>query len=96
MAKGPIPDKPAGRPKTQDMLALARAFYGMPGHSVGGALHIVLDDGNLEEHHIRWCLEQAKAGGCHCGLARCSYAIVLADLLLKMTGTQRRKLYRQL
>lgn len=24
---------------------------------VGGALHIVLDDGNTEDHHIEWCLE---------------------------------------
>ena len=22
----------------------------------GGALHIVLDDGNFEDHHIKWCL----------------------------------------
>ncbi len=25
----------------------------------GGALHIVLDDGNIENHHIRWCLENS-------------------------------------
>lgn len=23
----------------------------------GGALHIVLDDGNFEDHHIEWCLD---------------------------------------
>lgn len=26
-------------------------------HGVGGPLHIVLDDCNLEDHHIIWCLE---------------------------------------
>lgn len=24
---------------------------------VGGALHIVLDDGNTEDHHIKWSIE---------------------------------------
>ena len=26
-------------------------------NGVGGALHIVLDDGNTEDHHIKWCIE---------------------------------------
>lgn len=26
---------------------------------VGGALHIVLDDGNFEDHNIVWCLENS-------------------------------------
>lgn len=30
-------------------------------HTAGGALHIVLDDGNTETHHIRWCLENSIA-----------------------------------
>ena len=24
----------------------------------GGLLHIVTDDGNLEDHHIKWCLDE--------------------------------------
>lgn len=28
-------------------------------HSAGGALHIVLDDGNTESHHIQWCLDNS-------------------------------------
>lgn len=28
-------------------------------NGVGGALHIVLDDGNTEDHHIKWCIEHA-------------------------------------
>ena len=27
-------------------------------NGVGGALHIVLDDGNTEDHHIKWCVEE--------------------------------------
>lgn len=30
-------------------------------HSAGGALHIVLDDGNTESHHIQWCLDNSIA-----------------------------------
>lgn len=29
--------------------------------SVGGALHIVLDDGNTEDHFINWCIENSIA-----------------------------------
>lgn len=32
------------------------AVYGCS--SVGGALHIVLDDENIEDHHIRWCVDE--------------------------------------
>ena len=28
-------------------------------YPTGGALHIVLDDGNTESHHIIWCLENS-------------------------------------
>ena len=27
--------------------------------SVGGGLHIVLDDGNVEDYHIEWCMKEA-------------------------------------
>ena len=29
-------------------------------NGVGGALHIVLDDGNTEDHHIEWCIENMQ------------------------------------
>ena len=28
-------------------------------HPCGGMLHIVLDDGNVEDHHIYWCMVNA-------------------------------------
>jgi hypothetical protein len=34
-----------------------RLVYSYSG--VGGGLHIVLDDGNVEDHHIKWCIEEA-------------------------------------
>lgn len=32
-------------------------FYSNPACNVGGPLHIVVDDGNVEEANIRWCCE---------------------------------------
>lgn len=34
----------------------------MPGNSTGGPLHIVLEDENVEEQHILWCVEHGREG----------------------------------
>jgi hypothetical protein len=34
---------------------LVEILYEDLGEGCGGLLHIVLDDGNLEDHHILWC-----------------------------------------
>ncbi len=47
--------------KTEAALALVRQVYDAPGGNVGGNLHIVLDDWNLETGSIEWCLEQSGA-----------------------------------
>lgn len=36
---------------------LVRLLYDDLGECCGGLLHIVLDDGNLEDHNIQWCIE---------------------------------------
>lgn len=36
---------------------LVKLLYHDLGESCGGLLHIVLDDGNLEDDHIRWCID---------------------------------------
>jgi hypothetical protein len=84
MARGPIPDKPRERPTVPDVLPLAYAYYEKPGNSAGGSLHSVLDDGNLEEHHVLSAFDRAAVRG---DLDGC----VLATMMLAMTGTQRRK-----
>ena len=56
----------------------------------GGELHIVLDDGNIEEDHIKWCLdnsivkisdEEEKKVYTEC-----------AELLLKLSYSSRKRL----
>lgn len=54
---------------------------------VGGALHIVLDDGNVEDHHIHWCLENSISE------AKDEEAEYIANELLKLTESEREKLY---
>jgi hypothetical protein len=36
---------------------LVKVLYEELGERAGGLLHIVLDDGNLEDEHIQWCIE---------------------------------------
>jgi hypothetical protein len=60
--------------------------YGhLPGNGCGGSLHIVLDDENIEDEHVRFCIDYALANGDLAG-AR------LGAVLLSMSKTQRLKL----
>jgi hypothetical protein len=60
------------------------AYVDRDGHSLGGALHIAVDDGNIDDSHIEFCrqfaLEQGDVEGAW-----------LATLLAEMSKTQRRK-----
>lgn len=72
------------KPTVPEVIALARALYETDHGTVGGCLHIVLDDGNMDS--VPFCLQWAKDHDC-------GQCIVLAEMLLRMTKTQRRKLY---
>jgi len=60
-----------------DVFALVRHYYESPGNGAGGALHIVLDDGNLSLGHLLFAREQAAA-------ARDELGVEIADLLAAM------------
>lgn len=68
---------------------LAELYYKLPGNDTGGILHVVLDDGNLEDDHIRSCMENAVADGDY-------IAYNIGTLLLHMPEWQRERLYKQL
>lgn len=42
------------------LFKLIDAVYAQPHGGAGGKLHIVVDDGNVEAHHIHWCLDQEE------------------------------------
>jgi hypothetical protein len=62
-------------------------YYALPGNGAGGNLHIVLDDGNVRDSDIEFCIERAQEKGDKFGEA-------IGRVLLRMSKTQRRKVYR--
>lgn len=42
-----------------------RDYYRKPGNETGGSLHIALDDGNLTDDDLRWCVHHARERGDH-------------------------------
>lgn len=77
--------KPAADLTLPEVMPLVETLYSLPQHGVGGHLHIVLDDGNVQDDDLAYCLDRAREDGC----AAC-YALAL--ILLQMSGTQRRKI----
>jgi hypothetical protein len=76
-----------GKPRitVPDALPLVRRYYALPGNGSGGSLHIVLDECNVEDGNIDWCMKRAEENSDHAGQA-------LALVLRRMSKTQRRKL----
>lgn len=79
-------DKPRERPTVPDVLPLLQAMYQR--HCGGCCLHIVTDDDNVEDDHMRWALDYARAQG-H------PDCIAAAEMLAQMTATQRLKAARR-
>lgn len=73
------------KPTVPEVLPLARAIYARKGGAVGCCLHIVLDDGNVEDGSVQYCLEQATE-------AKHEDCKELAEKLLQMSKTQRKKI----
>jgi hypothetical protein len=73
-------------PSVATVRTLVRAFYARPGNGCGGHLHIVLDDGNLEDDHIDFCIAQAVE-------AKDAEAEALGRVLRAMTPRQRQRVY---
>jgi hypothetical protein len=75
------------KPTVPDVLPLARAYYEIAGNEVGGHLHIVLEDYNIDDGSVQFCLDEARAHRDEAG-------VELASLLLRMSKTQRLKIAR--
>jgi hypothetical protein len=75
----------AAKPTIPDVVPLIRAYYAKPGNGAGGNLHIILDDGNVKDDNVKFCLTQAREAGDKDGVR-------LAELLLRTSKTQRRKI----
>ena len=69
-----------------DWTALIHNYYQIPGNGAGGALHLVLDDGNLEDSSLTVCENAAKKAGD-------AKALEIITLMRRMSMAQREKLY---
>lgn len=67
----------------------AELYYRLPKNGSGGTLHVVLDDGNLEDVHVRDCMMDAIGEDDYLGY-------LIAHLLLQMPQWQRERLYSDL
>ena len=76
------------KPTVPEVLPLAKAYVRKPGNEVGGNLHIVLDDDNIETTHLWFCQARCHTTGDTDGERLC-------ELLLQMTKTQRLKIARR-
>lgn len=73
------------RPTTDRVLPLVRALYERPDGATGCCLHVILDDHNVADGHVDFCIDYARERG-H---ADC---LELAVLLRQMSKTQRGRL----
>ena len=73
------------KPTIPEVAPLVDALYASDHGTVGGHLHNVLDDGNLEDSSVAFCIAEAERDGCQ-------PCLTLGKLLLRMSKTQRRKL----
>lgn len=73
------------RPTVPELIPMVRKYYQKDGNSVGGNLHLVLEDKNVGDGNILFCINEAQKTGDVDGEQ-------IAHLLLRMTKTQRLKL----
>lgn len=50
-------------PTVNELFPLVVAYYAKPGNDVGGTLHIVLDDKNVEDEFVIWTEGYASGKG---------------------------------
>jgi hypothetical protein len=73
------------KPTIPEVIDRFAAYYRRPGNGAWGSLHVVLDDGNVEDQFVRFCINVALEEGDIEGAA-------LGEILLTMSKTQRAKL----
>ena len=57
-----------GEPTVPEVLPLVAAYRDMPGNGVGGNFHIVLDEGNVTDEDVAYCLNRARENGDSAGI----------------------------
>lgn len=72
------------RPKVPMVRVLIEAYYTKPGNDSGGCCHVVLEDDNLDDPNLRFCLEYCLKKGDEEGAH-------IMRLMTQMSRSQRRR-----
>lgn len=72
------------KPTVPQVAPLVKEYYDMPGNAAGGSLHVVLDDYNLADSYVQFCIEWSMEQNDKCGE-------MLGRVLYLMSRTQRKK-----
>jgi hypothetical protein len=75
----------ADQPTVSHVAEKLHAYRMIEDNYVGGVVHIVVDDGNVEQAHADWCLDQANANGN-------PIDIEIATLVAALSDAERREL----
>lgn len=73
------------KPDITSVQPLVEIYYNLPNNESGGSLHIVLDDNNVQDSSVQFCIDWAKKEDD-------IYGVLLGKVLLRMSKTQRLKL----
>ena len=78
-----------------EALQLIKELYNTIDGGVGGYGHIVLDDGNIENGHIEWCIKEAKENKYKNDLSEETRlaSIKALECFLKLTENEREEVY---
>lgn len=71
------------KPTVPEVIPWVLAHYAQPNASAGCCLHVVLDDANVRDETVQWCIDNARHSWC----------ADFGRVLLAMSKTQRLKLY---
>jgi len=75
----PIHDNVGAGSLRDCLITMICCYYKEFGNVVGGNLHIVLSDGNVENHNVKWCLGLAESRGDFMGVAIAKYLLLLTE-----------------
>ena len=74
--------------KIDEILKMVKEYYSIEDNSAGGSLHCVLDDGNLTDSDVEWCINFAKENYDYKGVG-------LGVMLSCLSYEQREELYNK-
>lgn len=78
----------------EEICKLVKYLYDDLREMCGGLLHIVLDDGNVEDGHIQWCIDYCNREE-NADRHDKDVCIEIAQRMLKLSYTERMLIYYQ-